>query len=313
MNRILGRYIGEEKGPLFIVLGAMHGNELAGVKAVQQVLKMLELEADQNPDFIFSGQFIGLCGNVQAVVAGQRFLEKDLNRQWTVSHVDYVKAQPKNALRAEDKELRELLDTILSEVQRYQPEQLIILDLHTTSADGGIFSIVTDELSSLQIAVQLHAPVITGMLQGLRGTTLHYFTNHLFNIPTTGLAFESGQHDDPDSVSRAISAIINCMRSIGCVHAFVVEDRHDEILIEYSRPLPKVTELRYVHRISEKDEFQMQPGYVNFQKVTAGELLAHDKTGAIRAPFDSFVLMPLYQSQGENGFFLVEEIYQGAY
>ncbi|MEM9850277.1 MAG: succinylglutamate desuccinylase/aspartoacylase family protein, partial [Bacteroidota bacterium] len=138
MNRILGRYIGEEKGPLFIVLGAMHGNELAGVKAVQQVLKMLELEADQNPDFIFSGQFIGLCGNVQAVVAGQRFLEKDLNRQWTVSHVDYVKAQPKNALRAEDKELRELLDTILSEVQRYQPEQLIILDLHTTSADGGI-------------------------------------------------------------------------------------------------------------------------------------------------------------------------------
>ncbi|MEM9888644.1 MAG: succinylglutamate desuccinylase/aspartoacylase family protein [Bacteroidota bacterium] len=313
MNRIIGRYIGEEKGPLFIVIGAMHGNELAGVKAVQAVLKMLEEEAEKNQDFVFIGQFIGFCGNLQAMKAGQRFIEKDLNRQWRSNNVNRIKSKSRESLRAEDLELRELLDGIVREVESYQPTQLVFLDLHTTSAKGGIFSIVTDELKSLQIAVQLHAPVITGMMQGLKGTTLHYFTHQLFNIPTTGLAFESGQHGESDSISRAISAIISCMRSIGCVDAFVVEERHDNILIEHSRYLPKVTELCYVHKIAPSDHFRMLPGYANFQKVEMGEILATDRNGAIKAPIDGYILMPLYQPQGENGFFIVEEIYQGAY
>jgi hypothetical protein len=32
-------------------------------------------------------------------------------------------------------------------------------------------------------------------------------------------------------------------------------------------------------------------------------LLAHDRNGEIRAPFDGLVLLPLYQSEGSDGFF----------
>ncbi|MEM8523685.1 MAG: succinylglutamate desuccinylase/aspartoacylase family protein [Bacteroidota bacterium] len=313
MKRIIGRYIGEEKGSLFIAIGAMHGNELAGVRAIEKVLDMLEAEAENNPDFVFTGQFFGLCGNLRALKRGKRYINKDLNRQWTTSNVQRILRQDLKYLDEEDLELKELLFTIQKIVRDYQPEKVFLLDMHTTSAKGGIFSIATEDILSLQIAVQLHAPVITGMMEGLKGTTLHYFTDSALDRPTTAIAFESGQHYEPLSVNRAISAIINCMRSIGCVHSMVVEPRHDEILIEYARHLPKVTELLYVHKITPEDQFKMKEGFSNFQSVSEGELLAEDRHGDIIAPYDALVLMPLYQKQGENGFFLIKEVYQGAY
>ena len=39
----------------------------------------------------------------------------------------------------------------------------------------------------------------------------------------------------------------------------------------------------------------MREGYVNFQRVAAGELLANDARGEIRAPWNGMVLLPLYQ------------------
>ena len=33
-KRIIGRYEGNEPGPLFLCIGAMHGNEPAGVQAI---------------------------------------------------------------------------------------------------------------------------------------------------------------------------------------------------------------------------------------------------------------------------------------
>lgn len=312
-NRIIGRYIGEEKGPLFIAIGAMHGNEMAGVYAIWTLLDMLEEEAVKNPDFIFCGQFIGLYGNVRAMTARQRFILRDLNRQWRPEYINYLKTLPPEKLEAEDAEIIELLDILRQEVTKYEPEEVIFVDLHTTSADGGIFSVVTNELKSLQVAVQLHAPVITGLMDGLNGTTLHYFTEELFGVPTAGLAFESGQHDDPDSIRRAISALISCLRSIGCVHSFIIESKHDHLLIEYARRLPKVTELLYVHAIKPEDNFKMLSGFRNFLPIKKGQILAIDRHGFVKSPYDGLILMPLYQTQGENGFFIVKEVYQGAF
>jgi succinylglutamate desuccinylase len=42
--------------------------------------------------------------------------------------------------------------------------------------------------------------------------------------------------------------------------------------------------------------------------VAAGTLLARDDGGEIRAPFDGLLLMPLYQAQGSDGFFLGREV-----
>jgi succinylglutamate desuccinylase len=52
----------------------------------------------------------------------------------------------------------------------------------------------------------------------------------------------------------------------------------------------------------------MEPGFRNFQSVSAGKLLARDHHGEVRAPLSGILLLPLYQAQGEDGFFLIREV-----
>jgi hypothetical protein len=51
----------------------------------------------------------------------------------------------------------------------------------------------------------------------------------------------------------------------------------------------------------------MDPGYSNFQEVVEGQVVAHDHAGPVAIGEKSRLLMPLYQEQGEDGFFLVRE------
>jgi succinylglutamate desuccinylase len=307
-QRIINRYKGQEHGVLFIALGGMHGNEIAGVQAIETVFEMLQEEKKKNPDFIFTGCFLGLHGNLEAINAKQRQIEKDLNRQFTPQNIARLRSLSTTELKYEDRELLDLITTITQEIATYKPSRLVILDIHTTSASGGIFAITSDMEQNIRIATKLHAPVVLGMLDGLQGTTLHYFTTPHFEIETLAVSLEAGQHDEPESVDRAISAIINCMRTIGCVLPNHVEHKHDDVLKRYSKNLPKVVELRYIHRLQPKDRFVMRPGYVNFQPIEKGEILAEDRHGVIRAKENGYILMPLYQQQGEDGFFVVREV-----
>lgn len=308
MKRIIGSHTGQKKGPLLICFGSIHGNEPAGIEAIAELLDRLEKEPLRNPDFQFNGRLLGLRGNVRAIKAGKRYLKKDLNRQWTKENIERITATAPTLLEAEDLEIKEILTLIQSEIKTYQPSKLIVLDLHTTTAHGGIFTVVTDAPDSIQIGIELHAPVIKGLLNGINGTTLHYFNTDNFQIPTVAVCFESGQHQEPLSTTRAVSALINCLRTIGCVDSSHIETKHDEILQEYSEGLPKLTQLIKIHRIQLGDEFKMRPGYKNFQWLEKGLAIADDKNGPIVIEEDCFLLMPLYQKQGDDGFFLIREV-----
>lgn len=286
----------------------MHGNEPSGVAAIETVFQMLALEPIHNRSFRFRGRLVGLRGNRRALNERTRYLKKDLNRQWTPEHIAFVREQANGNLTAENLEQKELLSCIEDELRSYQPEQAILLDLHTTTATGGIFSISTDDPESTALATSMKAPVVNGLLKGISGTILHWFNRDIARCDTIGLAFESGQHDDPLSIKRSVAALINLLRGVGCVRAEDVETKHDELLQEYSMGLPAVTELVDVHRIQEGDNFVMQPGYQNFQPVVKGECLATDKNGPILAEADGLILMPLYQQQGDDGFFLIKPI-----
>ena len=145
------------------------------------------------------------------------------------------------------------------------------------------------------------------MLEGLHGTTLHYFQQKNFDIPITSITFEAGQHDEPLSINRSIAAIINCMRTSENVKAEHVENQHDKLLIEHSKNLPKVCQLNYGHSILSGDGFVMVPGFKNFDFIKKGTILAHDSQGPVVAKCDGLLLMPLYQNQGNDGFFIIEK------
>ena len=307
-KRILGRYNGADKGPLFICIGAMHGNEPAGVKAIDLVLKMLEVEPIRNPGFVFHGRLLGLIGNRRAHESGVRFVNRDLNRSFDSDELVRIQNSSLENLNSEDLEFLELTDIISEEIKEYNPQRIVLLDLHTTSSHGGIFTICRDIERDIKIGAALHAPIVLGILAGLKGTTLHYFTTENIGVDTIPITFESGQHEEGMAVNRAVAGIISCMKEIGCVRSEDVENHHEEILIEYGKKLPRVTTLVRHHGISEGDGFEMALGYSNFQPIESGEEVAKDKAGPIIVNEEGTrILMPLYQKQGEDGFFLVKE------
>jgi hypothetical protein len=52
----------------------------------------------------------------------------------------------------------------------------------------------------------------------------------------------------------------------------------------------------------------MKPGFTNFMRVRKGDVLATDVRGEVRAPRTGRVFMPLYQAQGDDGFFIVKRV-----
>lgn len=313
-SRIIGHYQGEEPGPLVIAIGGIHGNEPAGVEALAQLFELLEEEPQINPGFTFRGELLALRGNVGALSRGLRYEDEDLNRIWQDDRIERLRKEREipfveRTANAEEEELLNLLDTIEIAIEEYQPREVVLLDLHTTTATGGIFTITGDDTASLQLGAELYAPVIKGMLNGLSGTTLNYFRSNRFGdgISLRALTFEAGSHDDPLSVDRALAATINLLRGCGCVQDADVRTLHDQLLQQNAVNLPRLTQLVYVHRIKPEDQFRMKPGYVNFQPVTKNEELGHDRNGSVYSPCAGYVLMPLYQEKGDEGFFIVED------
>lgn len=307
-QRVIGIREGQQPGPLFIVFGQIHGNEPAGTRAIQALFEAMDREVQNKPSFKFAGQIVGLVGNLRAAQKNQRFIDRDLNRSWIPSYIRSFRHKPPAELLSEELELIENIDLIQGLIAHYQPPKVVVLDLHTTTAQGGVFTIPAQDVESRRLALNLHVPVVHGFLEGLRGTSLHFFNGDNFSVETTVLCFEAGQHDAPSSINNACSAIVNIFRSIGGFQVKDIEEKHDRLLRRLAEDLPREGRLIYSHPIKSGDAFKMHPGYLNFQAVQKGECVAEDKNGPICLKQDAFILMPLYQQQGEDGFFLIEEI-----
>ena len=314
VHRIIGTFGGTLPGPLVIVLGAVHGNEPAGIRALEWVFDALENARRDEPDFIFKGKIIGLVGNVQAFQRQHRFIQQDLNRVWTPDFIEKSRAQPSKNTLGESQEVAQLYDLISAELCAHTRGPVVFLDLHTTSAEGGVFSIPADEAESLDLAQHLGATTILGLQASIEGTLLGFAKSGGFtpdcrkNAPIAPIcvAFESGQHQAPNSATRAAIAIVRCLHAMKNMAPQHLANVDDNMSAPFMASLPPVVRFQYAHSIKAGDAFKMRPGYANFQAISAGEHLADDVHGPIFSPDNGLILMPLYQAKGSDGFFIVQ-------
>lgn len=301
LERILGRYETGRPGPVVIVTAGLHGNEPGGTIAARRVLARLEATAAP-----LRGQIVCLAGNLSALERGVRYVERDLNRGWTEEKAAELLACDRRELRAEDLEQRELLEIFDRHFER-TTRPLVFLDLHSTSAGGSPFCAIADTLRNRRIAFHLPVPVILGLEETVAGTMLSY----LDGLGHISAVFEGGQHEDPATVDHHESAIWLTLEAAGCLGPDEIHDR-DHMKKRLSRAAagqPAVVEMFYREPVCPpEDGFRMKPGYRNFQRVRKGEILATNRFGPIRSPDDGLILMPLYQEQGADGFFLVREV-----
>jgi len=313
-DRLIGILEGDNPGPLIIAVGAIHGNEPAGVTAIKGFLD--EVKKLQSVfDIQINGTFIGLVGNIAAFNANIRYSNYDLNRCWSVERIRSMTShfdEEVGRLEGEELEMYSIIKLLLEVVERYTPTEVVVLDLHTTSAASGVFSIPLElDNRSLALAASLPAPIVLGLASGFVGTFLQGISVLLSNSnfvegTIRGLAFEAGQHQEEASIQRALWVLHSVVREVGLLDWRQQPDVEARAVL-FNLELPRVTRIFYKHEIRPGTFFRMNPGYVNFQYIQKGEPLAMELSESVVAPASGYLLMPLYQPKGSDGFFLAAE------
>lgn len=302
-SRVIGRFGDDSSGPTLIVLAAVHGNEPAGYRAMRSLLSRFE-EAPVK----LRGSVIGLVGNRQAFAQGRRFIEEDLNRLWRPDTMARIRVAGAVAGEPEGEieEARDLYLEIERVLTRAQGRPVYALDIHTFSGPGPAFVVFDDSLPNREFALELEVPRVLGIEEELEGTLMDY-------LDTRGVhtaAFEAGQHDDPASVAQAEAAIWVAMRASGVLGRTgeAEVDSASRRLAAAARGLPNLFQVKYRHAIKPNSDFQMRPGLRGFQAVARGEQVATENGVPVLVPQSGRLLMPLYQAQGEDGFFVIRPV-----
>lgn len=295
VERIIKEIHGEEKGPTLVFFGGIHGNEKAGVIALQEALENIKPHK-------LKGSIYAISGNLKALEENQRYIDQDLNRLWTRDNIDAIKN--KKTLNNEEKELLELL-FFLEYVLKTKSGPFYFFDLHTTSSKTLPFITINDALINRKFSILFPVPIVLGIEEYLNGPLLSYINT----LGYVSLGFESGQHVDVRSIENNLAFVNLVLQYTGVVN------KKETIILEYynqlkeeSKSLNRFFEITHLHNINTKDSFKMYEGFKSFQKIDRGVKIARNNKKVIYSKHDARIFMPLYQKKGAEGFFIIRDI-----
>ncbi|PZX61275.1 succinylglutamate desuccinylase [Algoriphagus ratkowskyi] len=300
LTRVLGDYPNEPtnqtSGPYLLISGGVHGNEPSGVLALQRVFKKLQ---ESKPEL--KGKLVGVAGNIAALKKGVRLIDKDLNRVCTLENEKHLK-EGKTLDFHEASEFNELLAIVEKLENERCNTEFHFMDLHTTSSSTAPYISVNRREDSFAFAKQMPLPVVKGIEKYIPGHFDHYQTlkGH------AGFTMEAGQHDDPKSVDYHEAAIWVILVETGMLEKSAIAYDHFFELLEKASPTNDNFEVTYRQEIGEKQKFKMDPGFANFTEITKGQRLASLDGEELVSDTDGRVFLPLYQTQGSDGYFIVK-------
>jgi len=286
-------------GPRLIVLGAVHGNETCGTRAIERVLA--EFDSGERALARGSATFVPVT-NPLAYQRAQRMGERNLNRN----------------LRPND-DPRDNEDRIANTLCPLLAGHDVLLDLHSFHAPGEPFAMIgpPDNEGALEpfghaaqeeaLALRLGPRrIVEGWLEtyaaGVRNRLLRtsaqpaeraqlLSTDPSYGVGTTeymrsrggyAITLECGQHTDPQADEVAYRAIRATLAHLGLVDEPAPAARTDHELL----CLNEVTDRHHAD-----DRFVRQ--WSSYQALQAGETIAQRADGTLlRAPGDGFIVFP---------------------
>ena len=242
-------------------------------------------------------------GDSQALSEGVRFIDRDLNRQWMSTSIEALAHRDRADDEGEDREQRELIDCFEQIAEAKGP--LVVVDLHSSSAPGPPFICLADTIDNRRIAMVTGLPLILGIEEAIDGSLLDYWSQH----GVVNFAVEGGRHADPETVDSHEAVLWLLLEYIGMLEVGRLDlSDHRAHIAAVTRDVPAIVEIFEQRRITAEDRFEMMPGFCNFQRVEKGEHLATDRKGPITADRSCRMMLPLYQEQGEDGYFLARDV-----
>jgi predicted deacylase len=284
-------------GPRLIVLGAVHGNEIAGTRAIERVLS----EFDSGAFNIARGAvtFVPIT-NPLAYQTGQRIGERNLNRN----------LRPNSDPRDNEDRIANVLCPLLAQHD-------VLLDLHSFHAPGEPFAMLgpPDNTGALEpfkhaareesLALRLgprrivegwlstYAVGVKERLQRTPPTEYHQLlnTDPSYGVGTTeymrsqggyAVTLECGQHADPNAPEVGRCAIHNAMAHLGMTEESPPAARTDVQLLKLSE---------VVDRLHADDYFSRD--WVSYDPLRTGDLIATRADGTlVKAREDGCIVFP---------------------
>lgn len=299
VNRIIGTLKGKRKGPCLVFFGGIHGNEPSGVFALNRVVQEMQKNVLE-----LRGSVYALAGNLRALEKSKRYSEEDLNRIWNTTRIQQIQNTPLETCLNEKLEQKELLE-VLSLLFAEEKGPFYFFDLHTTSSKSIPFLTVNDSLLNRRFTARYPIPKILGIEEFLEGPLLSY----LNELGYVSFGFESGQHDALASIENHEAFIYLSMLYCG------VLERNQNTFAVFNKKLKSASsvhqgffEIYFRYQIAKEEKFEMLPGFSNFQSIKKGEPLSISNDKQIYSEDKALIFMPLYQKQGEDGYFKIRKI-----
>lgn len=301
-ERVLIKYIKGNNFPTLVITICMHGNEPAALAAMK-----LLFSTDRIKEVDLKGNIYVLIGNMEALNRSQRFVHKDFNRVWSMENIELVRHTPSKEWPElhELHELKSMDHLITSIVAKHGEQSLVFLDLHTTSADSPPFIPFNDAIMNRKLAENFPIPLILGIEEFLDGPLMSYVND--LGFPALG--FEAGRHDDPFSADRHAAFAELFLHYLGMIDLNVnqIQDLKNTLTVGF-KFAAGFYEIIHRHGVVPFSEFKMAQGFRNFQAVNKHQVLASNRAGDITAIQSGLIFMPLYQSEGDDGFFIIRPV-----
>jgi predicted deacylase len=287
----VSQFVGLQPGPKLIVLGAVHGNETCGTKAIERVQQEISC-----------GQLRIECGSVTmipitnplAYTLERRHGDRNLNRNMRVTDTP-----------------QDFEDAIANQLCPILQSHDVLLDLHSFHTPGKPFALFgppnnddqlepfakadIEETLALQLGVHRF---VEGWLetyaQGVRDRQARGAQAHVdYGVGTTetirryggaGITLECGQHDDAQAPQIAYDAIRNTLAYLG----MAVPTKS----VPAPPVQPEVIRLYQVHdRLHPDDQFSR--GWQSFEPISKGDVIGRRHDGIeITADQDGWIVFP---------------------
>lgn len=302
-DRLLWKYESSVPGPVLVIFAGIHGNEPAGIRAVNKIAESVE-----ENELELNGSVYAITGNIQALNLGIRYIDFDLNRLWESFHPDKTQVRLNHMkFGAEREEIIEIEKAVHKIIEKHgaMDVPIIFTDIHTTSSSSCSFILFNDTIGNRKLARKFPSPQILGVEEYIQGTLLSYINN----LGYTAVGFEAGAHTAKESVQRSKAFLWLLLH-----HCNFLKLKPDECAYHENklRPVPEIPgnyfEIIYHHYVRDSNVFEMKHGFKNFDPIKKGELLAIEEGEEVTAPIHGRIFMPLYQQTGNDGFFIIREI-----
>ncbi|MBB5393349.1 MULTISPECIES: succinylglutamate desuccinylase/aspartoacylase family protein [unclassified Herbaspirillum] len=294
-----------EPGPHLLVLGAVHGNETCGTRAIERLLRELD-----SGDLAIARGLLTLVPvtNPLAYRNQQRQGERNLNRNMRINPA------PAN-----------FEDRISNLLCPWIAEHDVLLDLHSFHTAGVPFAMLGPEDNDGDIEPFAHAQAeqrmaahlgTTRIVEGWMATyargverrrqegkvSAPDLLDRNYGVGTTefartqgayGITLECGQHDDPRAPEVAYQAIRQTLALL------------DMIDVPLEPPRENIEIIRLVDVIDmEHPDDAFTREWASFDRVTKGQTIGHRHGGAaVTAPDDGYIVFPNPKALSGNEWF----------